>query len=829
MRKTLIAILSVLCVGSAVCGVACAKDKGETAPAAPLNGGFETADLSGWTVEYGDAFSDNSVVSQKTFTYSDDPRYTEIPVNHTGSWYLCGKGADVRYANGRGSRTYSESYANGRTGAIRSSEFVLPQDGIISMKLAGGAPVTDRGSGENVKNKAETEMCFVGVYRSSDDKMIARQTNDYFVEHTDYVNLSQYVSGAYHTDNFAEYTLDLSEYAGEKVYLRIVDNDKSWYYGYISVDDIRIGDGTEAQTEGNYFVKSRTYVEQAQAPSEYEIANGGFETGSLAGWTVTEGDAFSHEGVASVKSWWNENITYSRDGNYHYGFYHPSATGVMRSSEFVLGGSGYISWKLGGCQNNSATYLRFMVKGEAKDTEVARFSNFKYYDYQFPYVENGMRLLNMVQYYSDFSRYLGSTMYIEVVDKNSDGNELGCITLDSVQTYWESKPVWYDRESYVAVAETDIMPESKYQVTNGGFETGDLTGWTLSNTSSPIGRVVDEDGYLNKGYNKKGKYLFSGFEHDGINLESNTGTLTSSAFEIGGSGYITYLLGGGKNASLCYLSVVEVDADGNAIDELARFGNRLFNEGTLVWYKADLSEHIGKKVKLVLTDNAVNDWGLVTADSFVTYYEKTSAVPARAYKAVDMLHIPVLGEDDEYQVYNGDFETGDLRGWTLNGNIGGISSETIWWNEGLPFNKDGEYFFNGWAGSEAATGTLESSSFTLGGCGVITFKLGGGKNTSLCYIEIYDKTLGKSVARYGNTLFKDNGIAPGDLNGSNLANMNLFKADLSDYLGDELVIRIVDNAVEDWGLMFVDSFITHYESLTDIDATAVEAVDLTKN
>ena len=147
----------------------------------------------------------------------------------------------------------------------------------------------------------------------------------------------------------------------------------------------------------------------------------------------------------------------------------------------------------------------------------------------------------------------------------------------------------------------------------------------------------------------------------------------------------------------------------------------------------------------------------------------------------------------------------------------------------MPFNKDGEYFFNGWAGSEAATGTLESSSFTLGGCGVITFKLGGGKNTSLCYIEIYDKTLGKSVARYGNTLFKDNGIAPGDLNGSNLANMNLFKADLSDYLGDELVIRIVDNAVEDWGLMFVDSFITHYESLTDIDATAVEAVDLTKN
>ncbi len=826
MRKISNIILSILCViflcvGLIGCDLFGKKPDPQPQPQPGdgevkelVNGGFESADLSGWTVEYGDAFNDDCVSSQKTFMFDNDANNNILAINQTGNWYLTGKG-------------YHGRFSGARTGAIRSVNFTAPEDGMISIKLAGGALTVGKGTGAPAK--ARERICFVGFYLAENDKMIAMQTNEYFHEHTEeYIIPERYASGVYNTDNFYEYSIDLSEYAGQEIYIRIVDNDESFYYGYIAVDDIKIGGDAISQTEGSFFTKVTDYVTDVEAPSIHEIKNGGFESGSLAGWTVVEGDAFSNEGVNTESVWWNENITYSRDGDYHYGKYMPSATGVMRSSEFVLGGSGYISYKLGGCSDNSKAYIRFMVKQGDEAIEVARYSNFKYWNYQFPYVQNGMRLLNMVQYYADFSAYIGKTMYIEVVDANSSPDELGCIVLDSVQTYWEEKPLWIDSESFLVKYEPDIMIESENQIVNGGFETGDLTGWTAE--GDVIGQVTNASGWWNENlpYNKKGTYLFSG-----ISNEAGRGTLTSSAFTVGGSGYITFLLGGGGNPMECYISIIDAETE----EEVARFANRLFNDkgigiinngsnlANMVLYKADLSEFMGRSLKIRVVDNATFGWGLITVDSFVTYYEDALSVPAKANEAVDIKPEPlpdtVLGEKDPYQVLNGDFETGNLTGWTIETtfgqtDIGYVSGQDVFWkNADKPYNKDGRFLFTGiedvMGSMEAAHGSLTSTNFTIGGCGYITFKLGGGYNAE-CYIEIVDASTGLAIARYHN-----------DNDGSNEGRMFRFKADLSEFMGKEVYIRIVDNASSDWGCLAVDSFITHYESIEELpEATLIE-------
>ena len=824
MRKRIIAALCIICLLLPCLLLSgCGKKKPDqqlSTEGMLINGGFESADLSGWTVEYGDAFDDDCVSSQKTFMFDNDTNNNIISINHTGNWYLTGKG-------------YHGKYSGARTGAIRSTKFAVPGDGMISIKLAGGALTVGKGTG--APEKAKEKICYVGFYLAENDRMIAMQTNEYFHEHTEeYIIPERYTSGVYNTDNFYEYYVDLSEYKGQEIYIRIVDNDESYYYGYIAVDDIRIGEYTDPQTEGVFFTKVTDYETEVEATSIHEIKNGGFETGSLAGWTIVEGEAFSNEGVNTESVWWNENIPYSRDGNFHYGKYLPSATGVMRSSEFVLGGSGYISYKLGGCSDNTKAYLRFMVKRGDEAIEVARYSNFKYWNYQFPYVQNGMRLLNMVQYYADLSAYIGETMYIEVVDMNASSDELGCITLDSVKTYWPEKPLWIDSESFLAAYESDIQPESEYQIVNGGFESGDLTGWTLE--GQKIGIVTNANGWWaeNLPYNKKGTYLFSGIVDEGAGvLESHKGTLTSSAFTVGGSGYISFMLGGGGNPLECYISIIDAQTG----EELARYANRLFNDkgigiinngsnlANMVWYKADLSEFMGRSLKIRIVDNATNNWGLITADSFVTYYKDVAGVPEKANEAVNIKPAPlpdtILGENDPYQVLNGDFESGDLTGWTLtttsgSTDMGYLSEQDVFWkNADKPYNKDGRFLFTGIedvkGSMEAAKGTLKSSTFTVGGCGYMTFKLGGGYNQN-CYIEIVDASTNTVLARYHN-----------DFADSNEGRMFCFKADLTAFMGRNVYINVVDNASSAWGCLAVDSFITHYGSIEELpEATLIE-------
>ena len=812
-----------------------------------FNGGFESTDLSGWTVEYGDAFTDDSVSSRSTFTFKDDVMQSAISVNKTGNWYLSGKGYDL-------------SYHNGRTGAIRSSNFFLTSDGQISLKIAGGATFTQPyianidGVDQWVyPNKNTQEVCFVAVYLAETDKMIAYQTNEFFLHHTeDYVDKNKYENGSYHTDNFCEYTIDLYEYAGQECYIRIVDNDKDVYYGYISVDDIRVGEADE-QPAGNFFVKSKNYVTDVAAKDKYHIKNPGFETGSLGGWTIVSGDAFSHDGVNAESGWWDQYLPYNRDGNYHYGYYNPTGTGVLRSSVFELGGKGYISFKLGGCEHRDLAYIKVMAVNGGNPVEITRFSNEQFYNGQFPYIPMKEHFINMVQYYVDLHEYIGEDLYFEIVDEDTSHSDESCMVFDSFETYYTSTPYWSDKEYYEIDVHMgyEFEPDNQYQVKNGTFELGSLSYWTpsWSNDAGRIGLVTnkvnwwEDSGYILP-FNKSGTYFFSG-END----EAKTGTLTSSEFTVGGVGYMTFKMSGGKDPLSCYVSIIDASNE----EELLRFSNFMFNDRgkerighgghlmDMILYKADLTSLMGRNVKIRVVDNATEKWGLVCVDSFITYYETMDAISPEAILNANTLDYAEVVSTN--QVLNGTFETGDFTGWTLSDEahpILSINSSYTYWDECYLHNKAGSYFAGGFQNwnddpvAEANTGTMTSSAFTLGGSGFVTYRLGGGKNKDLCHIEFVDASNDEVLTSTYNQLF--NQITkkyyymgqPKNLaeDGFYEANMAEYKVDLSAHLGKQIKIRIVDNddkSANDWALLFVDDFRTYYENASSIPSSYVLA------
>ena len=583
-------------------------------------------------------------------------------------------------------------------------------------------------------------------------------------------------------------------------------------------------------------MKTHQYVEDVEAKDEYHIKNPDFEIGSLGGWTIVEGDAFSHEGVNNESVWWNENITYNRDGNYHYGYYNPSGTGVLRSSVFKLGGKGYISFKLGGCADQGLTYIRFMAVSGGEPIEIAKVSNVQYKNEQFPFVPMKMHLLNMIQYYIDLGEYVGENLYIEIVDNNASADDLGCMTFDSFETYYEDTPYWQDKEYYrIDIASSyEREEESEFQVKNGTFETGDLSNWTVHNDSVPFGEISSKSYWWNSAslpFNKRGTYFFSGEEH-----ESGTGTLTSESFKVGGSGYMTFRMSGGRDPLAIYVSILDATDD----TELLRFTNFMFNDldtalvghgsylMNMVLYKADLTSLLGREVKIQVVDRATSNWGLVCVDSFITYYEDASTIDNSAILNPNTLAYQEVSSIN--QVINGTFETGNMSGWTASNSeapILGMASEYTWWNECYLFNKAGSFFLSGWKTGEANTGTLTSSSFLLGGSGYITYRLGGGKNKDLCHIEFVDADTDEVLLTTYNQKFKEINKNyyylgyPKDLaaDGVYAANMVEYKADLSVHVGKNIKIRIVDNAVNDWGLLFVDDFITYYESAANIPSS----------
>ena len=537
-----------------------------------------------------------------------------------------------------------------------------------------------------------------------------------------------------------------------------------------------------------------TYKLAMTDSTEYRLPNGGFENG-LEGWTQVGNIG----GVSSDKNYWvndpesAEGFEFGMDGDNMFSGYAPGAAekavGTLTSSPFTVGGSGFITFKVGAMRDENYVYVD-VVDAETKEI-LARFYNGLWAD-RTNDVKSGCTL---IAYKADLSALRGKKVFLRISDNADSG--YGLFFADSFNTYYETEPM----EGFnAATAVSYEVSGTIYDVFNGGFEMGDVQGWW--NDGTP-GHVTNADLYFDGiEYGKDGGFLYSGVEDAYINengeivksgngLEGNRGVLSSSAFLLGGNGYISYMFGGGN--SLCYVQVV----DAMTGEVLVRVGHPKNDNPVLAKYVVDLSAHIGKTVRVQLIDNATFDWGCVSFDNLVTYH---TTIP-EGTPATD------ITSSVNYGIQNGSFESG-LDGWSMNITEPGAFNTLGWvldseidagWYVQNGDIKDGNNIFtfakpNG-DNCENTKGTLESATFTLKHGAYVSFMFGGAGgavNHDVC-IELC-RADGAVIARFFND-------APGKVN----TRMNSY---YYQYQGEtaDCFFRVVDNSTGDYGCFVVDAF-----------------------
>ena len=536
-----------------------------------------------------------------------------------------------------------------------------------------------------------------------------------------------------------------------------------------------------------------TYKLAMTDSTAYRLANGGFESG-LDGWQVVGNIG----GVSSDKTYWVEAIEFGMDGEKMFSAYAPgaleSAVGTLTSSPFVVGGSGFVTFKVGAMRDANYVYVD-VVDAETKQI-LARYYNGLWSDADL----GGCKL---VAYKADLSAFAGKKVFFRISDNADSG--YGLFFLDSFNTYYETEPEGFNPATPVSYEIFGTI----YDLFNGGFEMGDVQGWW--NNGVP-GHVTNADAFFSGvAYGKDGNFLYSGVEdfQAGNGLEGNRGVLTSSTFEIGGSGYISFMLGGGGNA-LCYVQVIDAVTG----EILGRYHQQAMQDAVLVKYVADLSAYIGRTARIQVVDQAENSWGCVSFDNVVTYHvSKPEGLDA----------IDIKG-NIKYTIDNGGFESGNLDGWTMNITEAGAHNTLGWvieteidagWYAKNDETKEGRYLLSfaqpGDINCENTKGTLQSSTFSLKQGAFVAFKFGGagGGSNHDVYVELC-RADGSVIARFFN-----------DAEGKVNTRMNAY---YYKYEGVEVecFFRVVDNSTGDYGCFVVDDFRVNLESAPEGFIAAIQ-------
>ncbi|NYI05170.1 GH32 C-terminal domain-containing protein [Allostreptomyces psammosilenae] len=139
---------------------------------------------------------------------------------------------------------------------------------------------------------------------------------------------------------------------------------------------------------------------------------------------------------------------------------------------------------------------------------------------------------------------------------------------------------------------------------------------------------------------------------------------------------------------------------------------------------------------------------------------------------------------------NPGFETGDLTGWTATGTaFTQAVTDEPGWGWGCCFNHAGRYHLWGYrGGGDTAVGTLTSQTFTLGGTGVVSLLVSGGRNIDHLYVALTTPT--------GTVLHK--------ATGSEDEAYRRVIWDARAHLGQAVRITVVDDVSGGWGHINLD-------------------------